>query len=242
MSDFQQAKSSEQSGTTMIPSLARKAVLAVGISAAGYLIYKLWNKGRLELDEISSEDVFELQEALISYVVAKDSPFHALLEQDGKGKGKGGSIENMWKLFVQPPTINEGQTRAFSSFEEQQDFLNRINDCVVVGPPCFFKLVESAPWRNEMEFIVYDKHAEVGKKFIVVHSHFVGEDDRDDPSHPPNSYTDLWPSLQDDPFREDMMVWQVNIRHTLETEPRFKVTVTIHGLTTSWAFLNGVRV
>ena len=101
-------------------------------------------------------------------------------------------------------------------------------------------------WRNEMEFFVYDEQADDGKKFIVIHCHLVGEDNDEDEKHPPSSYTNLWPSLEN-PFHEDMMVWQVNIRHTLETEPRVKVTVKVgpnpeHRLNKGWDILNDVRI
>ena len=240
--------------TTMVPLLFRTAVLAVFIS----IVYLLWNKWRSQgrakstkstkstttttksttttTKSTKSTKSTQPYEELLHYVATK-SDFQTLLDQD-----KLGEIEMQWREFVKPPTTDDhGQTRAFGSDDEQQEFLNHTPD--VIGPPSFFKQKKrmNVPWRNEMEFIVYDKHAVDGKKFIVVHSHFVGEDVEGEPESPPTSYTNLWPSLGDDPFREDMMVWQVNIRHTLEVEARCKATVIVKNCDDGWESINGVR-
>ena len=233
--------------TTMIPLLVRTAVLAVTISIAGYLVYMSWNKwqsqGRAKstIKSTKSAQLSEPHEELLHNYVAMDSQFQTMLDQDEQ---KLGEIEMHWQEFVKPPTFDDdGQTRAFTSKAEQQAFLNHIPECVVIGPPSFFKLSSkmNAPWRNEMEFIVYDKQADDKKRFIVVHSHFVGEDHPEDQELDPEiQHTDLWTSLKD-PFAEDMMVWQVNIRHTLEVKPRSEATVKVHSCDDGWECINGVR-
>ena len=233
----------------MIPLL----VLAVTISIAGYLVYLSWNKwqsqGRAKSTKSTkratkstkSAQLSEPHEELLHNYVAMDSQFQTMLDQDEQEDGE---IEMHWQEFVKPPTFDDdGQTRAFTSKAEQQAFLNHIPECVVIGPPSFFKLSSkmNAPWRNEMEFIVYDKQADDKKRFIVVHSHFVGEDHPEDQELDPEiQHTDLWTSLKD-PFAEDMMVWQVNIRHTLEVEARCKATVIVKNCDDGWESINGVR-
>ena len=136
-------------------------------------------------------------------------------------------LDEEWGLFCDTTVESDEDTRAFQSAKEQQDFLNSVTG-VVIGPPKSFKtkttrIVEGktikAKWRGEMEFVVYDKSAESGKQFVVVHVHYVGEDDPNDNSvsHFPEGYgfpNEKWRSWNF--FDKDAMVSGINIRHTIK--------------------------
>ena len=134
-------------------------------------------------------------------------------------------LDEEWGLFCDTTVESDEDTRAFQSAKEQQDFLNSVTG-VVIGPPKSFKtkltrIVEGktikAKWRGEMEFVVYDKSAESGKQFVVVHVHYVGEDGPDDKSVIKGGYgfpNKNWPSWNF--FDIDAMVSGINVRHTIK--------------------------
>ena len=129
-------------------------------------------------------------------------------------------LQKEWEAFVRVNHAKEEIKRTFQSKQEQKDFLDRIgsdaSNLVIVGPPKFFKFGRTKNfilWKNEMEFVVYDRHAANGKKFVVVHVHYVGKDVRDNFNTQQNYKIDpnKWSFT---PFDVNSMVWQINIRHT----------------------------
>ena len=133
-------------------------------------------------------------------------------------------MKTEWKALINRKNTSSSK-REFLSAKEQKDFLDHIQagDVQVIEPPCFFKYAlndSREPWKNQMKCLLFDRAAAERKQFVELHVHYVGEDDMN------GNYKQraiVYDTLWFEPFSDNTLVWQVNVRHPLipqDEQPR----------------------